>query len=191
MPENDESMKRCSLDHINENTLYPYQKSIIASGLIQNRNARVIDCIYDIKGNRGKSTVSNYIDIHNLGYAMPTINSFSKITQSVCDILIHKQDRDPNILLFDIPRAANADKHKSLSELRTAFEQIKRGKVYDVRHSYKEWRFDSPRIWIFTNDIIDKSLLSSDKWKIWIINDDNELEPYIRPTNLFVESDSE
>ena len=167
--------------------LYPYQKSIIESGMIENRDARIIDCIYDIKGNRGKSTISDYIDIHNLGYDMTTINSYKKITQSVCNILMKKQDRDPKIMLFHIQRAANADKHyKSLFELLSAFEQIKKGKVFDTRHSYKEWRFHSPRIWLFTNDIIDKSLLSSDRLNIWIINDSNELEPYIEPTNEFV-----
>ena len=174
------------VQNMNENTLDPYQKSIIESGTIQNRNARIIDCIYDINGTRGTATLADYIDIHNLGYAVPTIKSSEKITQAVCNILMKKQDRDPKIMLFDIQRAANDDKHKSLHELMSAFVKIKDGKVYDLRHHHKEWRFHPPRIWIFTNDIIDKSLLASGRWNVWIINDSNELEPYIEPTNEFV-----
>lgn len=179
------------IQHINEDSLYSYQRSIIESGLLKNRNSRVIDCIYDKLGNRGKSTISNYIGIYKLGYDMPPINNYKELTNAVCDILLDNQDHDPKLMLFDIPRATQNINSKPLHEMMAAFEQIKKGRVSDGRHSFKEWIFDSPRIWIFTNDIIDKSLLSSDRWNIWTINNSNELVPYGDETNIYFIGDDD
>ena len=46
--------KKCKT--INVFSLYPYQKSIIESGMIENRDARIIDCIYDILIVYGRSS---------------------------------------------------------------------------------------------------------------------------------------
>ena len=165
--------------NINYDNLYPYQKSIIESGKLENRNPRVIDVIYDNIGNRGKSTIADYIDIYKLGYAMPIITDYNLLVASTCNMFIdnpkQKGIHDPKLLLFDMPRCL---KKENINGLIAAFEQIKNGQLYDARHCLKRWRIERPRIWLFTNSIIDKSMLSSDRWNIWIINDDNELRPY-------------
>ena len=74
-----------------------------------------------------------------------------------------------------MPRAFNKDK---MHGIYTALETIKKGKVWDMRHSYKEWWFDSPRIWIFSNEYPDERLLSRDRWKFWEITDDKTLTDY-------------
>ena len=61
-----------------------------------------------------------------------------------------------------MPRAQSKEK---LSGLYAAIEQIKKGKVWDFRNTYKEWWFDSPRIWVFCNETPNLNYLSRDRWR--------------------------
>jgi hypothetical protein len=70
------------------------------------------------------------------------------------------------------------DKRK-LGGMYSAIEQIKKGKVYDMRYSYKEWWFNSPQIWVFGNHMPDLSMLSADRWKIWSIDASMDLVPVV------------
>lgn len=65
-----------------------------------------------------------------------------------------------------------------LGGIYSAIEQIKKGKLYDLRHCYKEYWIDSPTIWVFSNIPPDLSLLSKDRWKIWVVDDTKSLKPY-------------
>ena len=56
-----------------------------------------------------------------------------------------------------------------------AIEQIKKGHVCDVRHHYKDWWFDSPQIWVFSNSKVDIQFLSRDRWILHTIDADNNL----------------
>jgi hypothetical protein len=56
-----------------------------------------------------------------------------------------------------------------LNGIYTAIEQIKKGKLYDLRYKYKCYWIDSPCIWVFTNREPDENLLSRDRWKIYEI----------------------
>lgn len=152
--------------------LWPYQQTIVDSKGVQ--DWRVVDCVIDPSGNNGKSTVASIADLMHGCIDLPPVNDGDKVIQSLCDILIAKQERSPGIVFFDLPRSVNKEK---LGGMFTAIEQIKKGKVYDPRHSYKEWWFDSPRVWVFTNAKPDLNLLSIDRWRFWTI-DDKELVPY-------------
>lgn len=164
-----------TLKNINWNTLYPFQKKILQSSKIINRNSRIINLIIDKIGNRGKSTISTYIRIGKFGLEMPSINDYDKIISSCCDMLISKNLRDPKLILFDLPRAMTKNK---LHGFMCAFEQIKKGYVYDHRNKWQEWDFHPPQIWVFCNEELDLSLLSNDRWKLWKINNNNDLEEY-------------
>ena len=52
------------------------------------------------------------------------------------------------------------------------------GGAYDKRYTAKKIRFGRPNIFVFTNTLPELSLMSKDRWKIWTINDDNELINY-------------
>lgn len=142
--------------------LYPWQKYVIDSK--DNFCPRKVDCIIDPNGGVGKSTIASLADLMHGCIDMPTTNDGEKLIQSLCNILIAKDCRVPGICLFDMPRSQNKDK---LSGLFTAIEQVKKGKVWDTRNHYKEWWFDSPRIWVFTNVAPDMGLLSLDRWRFW------------------------
>ena len=150
--------------------LWPWQQAVVDSR--KEFDFRTVDCIVDYKGCTGKSTLASLVDLNYGGIDMPTTNDGEKLTQSLCNILIAKDCRDPGLVMFDMPRSQNKDK---LYGLYTAIEQVKKGKVWDMRNSYKEWWFDSPRIWVFTNAMPETNLLSQDRWRFWEINTKKEL----------------
>lgn len=146
-------------------TLRPWQQTVWESADIF--EPRIINMIYDPNGNNGKSTIASLMDLHRRGIDLPPINDAEKLIQSVADILMAREIREPKAVFVDLPRAM--DKRK-LGGLFTAIEQIKKGKVYDLRYQYKEWWFDSPQIWVFSNIEPDLAMLSRDRWKIWMID---------------------
>lgn len=145
--------------------LYEWQSDILESrNIFQDR---IIDAIYDVTGNNGKSTVAALGEIMYGGIDCPPINDCKELIQYVCNHCMDNEIRDPKLLFVDLPRAMNKE---SLFGIYSAIEQIKKGKLTDTRHHAKVWWIDSPRIWIFTNHLPDLTLLSSDRWRIWTIN---------------------
>ena len=156
--------------------LLPWQKVVWESA--DKFDTRVINLVFDPDGGNGKSTIAALMDLHKRGIDLPPMNDAEKLIQSVADILMARKIREPKVVFVDLPRAM--DKRR-LGGLYTAIEQVKKGKVYDVRYHYKEWWFDSPQIWVFTNIEPDLSMLSRDRWRLWtIVNSD--LVPFV-PTS--------
>lgn len=129
---------------------------------------RKINFVYDPEGNQGKSTIAALGDLLHDCIDLPPINDFNQLIATTCDICIGKQLRSPKAVFVDLPRAMDKSK---LGGFITACEQIKKGKLYDFRHHYKEWWIDSPQIWIFSNIMIDFDLLSADRWNTWVFID--------------------
>jgi hypothetical protein len=176
-----------TLDHIRFNNLYPYQKLIAYSGLKKHREPRKIDLVIDdgrgkigingeilTGGGEGKSTIATYLRIGGHAIDMPACNDFDRLIFTLCDILKDRRNHDPKIILFDLPRAMTKNK---LYGFVSAFEQIKKGYLYDTRNKFNDWEIHPPRIWVFCNEMIDLSLLSQDRWNLWFIDDNKELQP--------------
>lgn len=154
-------------------SLYPYQQKIFDSAT--DFDSRSINFIYDPCGAKGKSTIASLCALYGRGIQIPAVNDAEKLIASVCDILRSKDDRTPGVIFVDMPRAMDK---RHLSGVYTAIEEIKKGFVYDLRYSYKEWWFDSPAVWVFANIPPDLSLLSRDRWRLWTISEDKDLDPY-------------
>lgn len=144
--------------------LYPWQEEVFVSDA--KFNDRSVDCIIDKKGCAGKSTIARLCMLHKSGIMLPMHNDGVKLIQAACCQLIGKQCRKPSHIIIDLPRAYNKDK---LGGLYSAIELIKVGPVYDERNQWKEWWYDSPRVWVFSNEPPDFNLLSADRWKCWTI----------------------
>lgn len=156
---------------------YPYQTSIFESR--KDFNDRLVDCLIDIRGNNGKSTTAALARLHFGALDLPPISDHKELLQIVCDKLMAKNDRNPGLVFVDCPRSID---QKKLAPYFIAIEQIKKGHVADVRYQYKEWDFDSPRVWVFVNHKIDTRYLSKDRWRFWQINPFfKTLEPYVEP----------
>jgi len=153
-------------------TLYPWQQTVLNTGTIF--DDRAVDCLIDTAGCNGKSTLARVCMLEHGAYMLPCHCDGVKLTQSLCNMLMAKEDRAPSIIFVDMPRAMGKER---LGGLYSAIETIKGGYVADERHSYKEWWFNSPRVWCFTNVAPDTGLLSVDRWRLWMIAD-NELVPY-------------
>jgi len=159
--------------------LYEWQLKVLASKDIF--DCRKINLIYDKVGNNGKSTVAALGELLHNGIDMPPLNDFNDLIALVCCICIDRNLRQPGLMFFDMPRALNKER---LYGFYTAIEQIKKGKVYDIRYKYRYWWFDSPTIWVFSNHLPDETLLSNDRWTIWTIKN-KMLEPYNnKPTEI-------
>lgn len=146
--------------------LYEWQKTVIDKLNIWDK--RSINMLYCPYGNIGKSTLIGYVRAYKLGRALPPVNDYRDMLRMVCDLPVSKN------YFVDMPRALKKDK---LGSFYSAIETIKDGYAYDDRYTFKEKIFDCPNIWIFSNILPEFELLSTDRWKIWIV-ENNELKIY-------------
>lgn len=157
-------------------TPYPWQQDVIDSG--KEFSDRFVDCIVDNNGCKGKSTCARLAMLHYRAIKLPCHNDGIKLIQSTCNMLMARQERSPTHVFVDMPKAMGKEK---LGGLYTAIEEIKGGYVYDERNHFVEWWYDSPRVWVFTNQLPDFSYLSNDRWRLWCITKDNKLQRLQRP----------
>lgn len=140
--------------------LWDWQQSIVDAAHVW--DTRTINYIYCPEGNKGKSTLCGYIRAHKIGRALPPMNDMKDIMRMVCDVPTEK------LYLFDMPRCMKKEK---LFGFYSGVEMLKDGYAYDDRHAFKEKVFDCPNIYIFSNTLPDTSLLSADRWRVWVIKD--------------------
>lgn len=154
-----------------EDRMLPFQQEIWDG--YARREGRVVYSVIDPDGSKGKSTIASLCDLHGRGIDMPVCNDGEKLMQAICDICMGKRERNPKMIFIDLPRSLNQQK---LGGMYTAIEQIKKGKLYDFRHSYKEWWIDAPQVWVFSNTMPNTHYLSLDRWRFYTITDDKELK---------------
>lgn len=151
-------------------TLKPFQNTI--KEYCDIFNDRIINLVYCPEGGSGKSTIAHLMRLFNSGIVLPPLNDADKLVFSCCDILMAKNIRKSIPIFIDLPRAMNKER---LYGLYSAIEIIKSGYVYDTRNRYREWNFDSPVIWVFTNTEPEFNMLSKDRWQVYTINTTEEL----------------
>jgi len=71
-----------------------------------------------------------------------------------------------------MPRGMKKDR---LGDFYSGIEIIKNGVAYDKRYTAKKVRFDRPRIFIFTNELPNFSLMSKDRWRVWNVTENYDL----------------
>lgn len=127
-------------------------------------NVRKINLIYDPVGNIGKSTFVGLLGSQGLAQQLPVINDYRDLLAICCDM------PTANMYLIDMPRAIKKDK---LGGLYSGIESIKSGFAFDTRYRYREKYFDSPNIWVFTNILPAMECLSTDRWIIWQVDEED------------------
>ena len=152
-------------------SLYPWQQEVVDRSLYC-WNPRTINVIYDPTGNNGKTVLTLWCKVHRIldCKLVPCIlQSFMDLNQAVMSQPVG------GMYFVDMPRSL--PKHK-LSEFMAFVETLKNGYVFDTRYRFSERIFNSPVVWLFTNVLIDKKLLSGDRWVYWTIDDDKQLVYY-------------
>lgn len=152
--------------------LRPFQQSVIDSCSVH--DTRTINLLYCEKGNKGRSTIGAYAELHDIGYYLPPVNDSKELVACAYACAEGDENRTPAFFI-DLPRSFDKT---HLEQMYSAIEQMKVGKLYDMRYKYRSFWVNSPTIWVFTNEYPNLKLLSSDRWKIWEIDDDDELIPY-------------
>lgn len=132
-------------------------------------DTRHIDVLVDSQGGRGKSTLVGIMCCGGEGRQLPALNCGKDLLRAVASLPVART------YFIDLPRAIGQCAAK-WSEFYGAIEQLKSGYAWDDRYKFKEIRFDSPNIWIFSNTIPSASLLSRDRWRVWSISADHQLE---------------
>ncbi|AXH73087.1 MAG: replication-associated protein [Cressdnaviricota sp.] len=147
--------------------LRPYQQDIVS--MSKQFSLRSIDLIWDQTGNIGKSLLSEFMEYEGLAEEVPPFRLMDDIFQWVCSRPIKPS------YIFDMPRGMKKDR---LGDFYSGIEVIKNGVAYDKRYNAKKIRFDRPRIFVFTNTLPQLSLMSLDRWNIWIVNDEYKLKKW-------------
>lgn len=145
---------------------YPWQQKVIDSREV--RDMRTINLVIDPVGNNGKTHLAMWLKGERKAISLPQLTDHQQLSESVCDILMSNENRDPKAVIMDFPRAVSK---RALAGTFAAIENIKNGKVCDRRYHYRQWKFWPPQVWVFSNRIPNMAYMSKDRWKIWSIVD--------------------
>ena len=146
-------------------TLRPFQQKIIET--CSQFCLRKINLVWDTTGNCGKSLLCEYLEYEGLAEEIPPFRMMDDIFRWVCCRPKKKA------YVIDMPRGMKKDR---LGDFYSGVEVIKNGVSYDQRYTAKKVRFDRPRIFVFTNTLPNLELMSKDRWVIWKINKDYDIE---------------
>lgn len=138
--------------------LRTFQKSIIAES--KKFDMRKINLIWDTTGCCGKSLLSELMEYNGLAEEIPPFRLMDDIFQWVAS------RPKKSAYIVDMPRGMKKDK---LGDFYSGIEVIKNGVAYDKRNSAKKYRFNRPRVFIFTNTLPCFDLMSKDRWEVWKI----------------------
>lgn len=163
--------------------LYPYQQHIYNAKYIQSRWRKVV-LIYCPVGCSGKSTIATICRLTQNGIQLPYTEDPIQIMQTVHNIVVSKGYVHNVKIFVDLPRACSKSVMKQYI---LAIENMKGGYLYDMRNKYKDVQIDPPLIYVFCNRLPDLSLLSQDRWDLYMINDNKQLIEYNLSTGLMTQ----
>lgn len=139
------------------NNLYDWQK-IIVNKSQEEPDDRTINWIHEPDGNKGKSALCKLL-CAKYG-ALLLSNKAGDMKYGIMKYF-EKHNKYPEIILIDIPRSV--DLH-FLSY--TGIEEIKNGCFFNTKYECDMVLFNSPHIFIFSNELPDIGQLSRDRWNI-------------------------
>jgi len=152
--------------HLRNKEYSPWQQWVMEQHAAEDaeEDTRTVHWIYDPVGHHGKSYLTQLADLRGEGLEAIALNDYKEITQALCNMMMDREIRDPKNIFIDLPRCLDKSK---LHGFISAAEAIKNCKLVDVRNHYKEWRYNCPSVWIFSNTRPPKNALSADRWKVW------------------------
>lgn len=127
---------------------------------------RSINVVCDNFDNAGKSLFAEHLEWRGLAYDIPAMRSMEDIMQCVM------ASKNKKAYLIDLPRGMKKDK---MADFYSGIENIKDGVAYDKRCAFKKIRFDRPQVIVFTNVLPDFGVLSMNRWKIWMMDEDHRI----------------
>lgn len=152
---------------LDEDKMYKYQTFII-NILKEEPNDRLIYWFYETKGGVGKSALTKYICSQY--EAIILSGKASDMKYGIVAYMNKHEGCAPKIIILDIPR-------ESLNYLSyTGIEEIKNGCFFSSKYECEMVIYNNPHVVIFANDLPEINKVSRDRWKIYKINDDNDVD---------------
>lgn len=172
-----------ALRGITPEQLRPFQRSLLEMSLIP--HDRTIDIIYDPKGNNGKGFLKRWLHLNKDCHPLPSVDDYKLITQDAHNAVsarikkygVKSDNRNIKAFILDLPRAM---KLENMNNLICAIETVKDGYYVDYRNRSSFVYIDPPRVFIFTNTIVDLDY-SKDRFKTWRIDEHEALIPFDFP----------
>ena len=138
---------------------YPWQTKVIEQAAIY--DDRAVDVIVDPVGNKGKSALQRWMHANKLGMAIPSLTDVTELIPFVMSF-------EPKpCYLINMPKSQNK---KRLGGFYAGVETLKDGNLFDLRYKGRQVQIEKPRVFVFTNQVPDVTLLSQDRWRIWGLN---------------------
>lgn len=159
----------------------PWQQTVLDL-ISQPSDDRTVNIIYDPTGGEGKSFLADYLTVHNEARLISQMREPKDILRMVYCL------PKTNTYFVDIPRATS----KLLeATMYSTLETLKKGYCYEDRYTFKDYWFPvPPHVWVFTNNLPSRDVLSKDRLKYWkIVN--NRLIPFERATPMLVIQESD
>jgi hypothetical protein len=150
---------------------YPWQKDVMESCNGICPLAEHINYVHSPNGNIGKSLIACWLDLNGHGIVLPPYSA-RLILKYVNNYLVSRNERHPKAFLLDLPCATS---RRALPGIISAMETLKKGVCYDYKG--REWYYDPPAIWVFSNELPRADQLYQRKWRVWQVNGDREFEP--------------
>lgn len=145
------------------NELRPWQQTVV--NMLQDEpDDRTVNWIYDQEGCMGKTVFSKYL--YSKHDAIIATGGGNKDIACLIALLL-KDGRDLNIkttFVFNFPRSTEGVSYK-------AIESVKDGLMTSVKYETSTLVFNSPHVWVFSNELPEYHKLTKDKWAIWTIED--------------------
>lgn len=132
--------------------------AIVDKDVVDNRT---IHWIYDKTGNKGKSTLANYLEMYKDAY----------IFQGGKHADLYRHYNYNKVVIYDLPR----DYTDNNDSLYATMECLKNGYILDTKYEGQKKRFRPPHIFVFSNSLPNVSKLSKDRWNIIDLDDVNKV----------------
>lgn len=178
-----ESVKYCSKEETRNGDIYsyglpkqlkiikdlkPWQNKVIDI-INEDPDDRTVYWIYDAKGCMGKTVFSKYLYVkHNAIIATGGGNK-----DIACMIAILKKEgrdlNDKTTFIFNFPRCTEGISYK-------AIESVKDGLITSVKYESSTLVFNCPHVICFSNELPKINKLSRDRWKLFEIQENEDLK---------------
>lgn len=145
---------------------YPWQKKILAI-MDQEPDPRKIYWIYDPVGSAGKSDFTKYCAFHRGAQFM----GWAKYADAAN--LVYKAKKR-HIFIFDLTRSKPRD--FSDGDIYSAIESVKSGMINNTKYETETVFFRKPHVVVFSNDQPNLKKLSADRWQIYEITPDKDID---------------
>jgi len=165
-PWDDRDSNGQGVEVLDEKMMYSWQAEILKQ-LRADPDDRKVCWLVDQKGNSGKSALAKFLCKHKL--ALPLTYTDAKDAMYMVT-----QQAWQRAYVFDLTRCKPAA--LSASDLYSVMEQIKNGLLQNTKYVAKAGILRKPsHVWVFSNHVPDYKSLSTDRWMVYEINENQNL----------------